>query len=347
MDQSDRYASERFRAAWWCPSPHLQTVWGRFGRSHPRAPTFRVRWTTPDEDFLDLDFLDGPSGSPTLLVLHGLEGCSESKYVHGLLRLARKRGWRGAALNFRSCGRELNRAPRLYHSGETGDLDWVIDRLLRREPGAPLLAVGMSLGGNVLLKWLGETGDRVPDDFRAAAAISTPFDLKAGAEKLTRGLGPLYTRFFLRTLKAKALAKARQYPDLLDPAAIRSARDWREYDDAVTAPLHGFRDADEYWALSSSRGYLSHIRRPTLLINSRDDPFLPSSCLPSDAARDSQWLHPDFSDQGGHAGFVAGRLPVRARYWAEERSIAFLASHVGRDNWTGREERPGSRSESH
>lgn len=317
-----------FRPAWWCPGRHLQTVWGRFVRRRPEVPVFRVRWTAPDGDFLDLDFVDGPIGAPTLLVLHGLEGSSESKYVRGLLSRARRRGWRGAALNFRSCSGELNRAPRLYHSGETDDIGWVIERLLRRDPGSPLLPIGVSLGANALLKWLGETGDRIPDEVRAAAAISTPFDLAAGAEQLSRGLGRLYTRFFLRTLKRTALAKAQQYPGLLEPEAIRRAHTWREYDDAVTAPLHGFKNAEQYWSLSSSGPYLDLIRRPTLLINARNDPFLPAEALPERIVVDSPWLHAEFTSQGGHAGFVAGTLPWRARYWAEERAIAFLGDHV-------------------
>lgn len=289
------------------------------------VPTFRVRWTTPDHDFLDIDFLDGPPGSPTLLVLHGLGGSYESKYVTGLLARARARGWRGAVLNFRSCSGTVNRAPRLYHSGETSDLDWVVGRLVDREPGAPLVITGVSLGGNVLLKWLGESGGRAPGEVRAAVAISTPFDLRAGAEALSRGFGRMYTRYFLRALKPIALAKARQYPDLLDPDAIRRARDWREYDDAVTAPLHGFGDAEEYWAVCSSQGYLSHIRRPTLLINALDDPFLPADRLPHESVASCEWLEADFTRTGGHAGFVAGPLPGRAFYWAEVRAITFLA----------------------
>ena len=335
MDREDiagtderRGSARPFQPAWWCPGPHLQTAWGRLVRRLPDVPVFRVRWTAPDGDFLDLDFVDGPIGAPTLLVLHGLEGSSESKYVRGLLHRARRRGWRGAALNFRSCGGELNRAPRLYHSGETDDVGWVIERLLKRDPGSPLLPVGVSLGANVLLKWLGEVGERAPEEIRAAVAISTPFDLAAGADKLSRGLGRLYTRFFLRTLRRTALAKARQYPGLLESEAIRKARTWRQYDDAVTAPLHGFENAEEYWALSSSGTYLRSVRRPTLLINARNDPFLPADALPESAVAESPWLHAEFTSGGGHAGFVAGSWPWKVRYWAEERAIGFLADHA-------------------
>lgn len=317
-----------FRPGWWCPGRHLQTLWGRFFRRAADIPSTRARWTTPDGDFLDLEFVDGPAASPTLLVLHGLEGSSKRKYVRGLLSLARDRGWRGVALNFRSCGETPNRTARLYHSGETGDLDWVIGELLKRDPGAAILPVGVSLGGNVLLKWLGETGQAVPAEIRAGVAISTPFDLAAAAEKMSRALGRLYTRFFLRTLKAKALAKARDYPDLLDARAVRRARTWRDYDGAATAPLHGFRDAEDYWARSSSKFYLARIRRPVLLINSRDDPLVPSASLPDDLADRSKWLYTLFTQRGGHAGFVSGVLPWRPVYWAEGQAIDFLARFV-------------------
>ena len=320
--------SPPFRQAWWCRGRHLQTVWGRFFRRAIDVPSTRARWTTPDGDFLDLEFVDGPVASPTLLVLHGLEGSSKRKYVRGLLSLARDRGWRGVALNFRSCSGTPNRTARLYHSGETGDLDWVIGELLKRDPGASILPVGFSLGGNVLLKWLGETGEAVPTEVRAGVAISTPFDLAAAAEKMSRGLSRLYTYLFLRTLKAKALAKARDYADLLDARAVRRARTWRDYDGAATAPLHGFRDAEDYWARSSSKSYLARIKRPVLLINSRDDPFIPGATLPDHLAHRSKWLHKLFTERGGHGGFVSGVLPWRPVYWAESRAIDFLAHFV-------------------
>jgi predicted alpha/beta-fold hydrolase len=228
-------------------------------------------------------------------------------------------------MNFRSCSGVPNRTARLYHSGDSRDLDWVISELAKRDPGAPILPVGMSLGGNVLLKWLGEEGEHALDEVRAAVAISTPFDLAAAADKMSRGMGRLYSRSFLRTLKAKAIWKAREYPGLLDLDAVRRARNWRDYDDAVTAHLHGFRDAEDYWQRSSSIHYLERIRRPTLLINAKDDPFLPSSCLPYEQVQRSSWLVAQFSERGGHAGFVAGILPWRPVYWAERCAIDFLA----------------------
>ena len=317
-----------FRPAWWIPSRHGQTIWSRTLRRGAGVPTCRARWTTPDGDFLDIDFLDGPMASPQLLVLHGLEGSSDREYVRSFLRLAASHGWRGVALNFRSCSGTPNRAPRLYHSGDTADLDWVISELVKRDPGAPILPVGISLGGNVLLKWLGEQGDLAVDEVCAAAAISTPFDLAAAAAKMSAGVGRFYSRFFLRTLKQKALGKAEEHPDLIDGAAVRQARTWQEYDDAVTAPLHGFQDAEDYWRRSSSLQYLNRIRRPTLLISARDDPFIPESCLPEEEVARSPWLVGLFTRKGGHAGFIAGAWPWQPLYWAEHHAVEFLSAFV-------------------
>ena len=308
--------TQPFRPAWWLRNRHLQTVWNRLLRRRPEIHTTRARWTTHDGDFVDLDFMDGPIASPQLLVIHGLEGSSERKYVRGLLALAAERGWRGVAMNFRSCSGTPNRTARLYHSGETGDLDWVIGELAKREPGAPILPVGVSLGGNVLLKWLGEEGANATDEVRAAVAISTPFDLAAAAAAMSRGAGRLYSRFFLRTLKPKALQKAAEYPELLDADAIRRARTWGQYDDVATAPLHGFKNAEDYWSQSSSISFLDRIRRPTLLINAEDDPFVPASCMPVGRVENSEWLQAEFTQRGGHVGFVAGTVPWRPHYWA-------------------------------
>jgi predicted alpha/beta-fold hydrolase len=321
-------AAAPYRPPWWARSRHLQTVWSRLLRRRIELPVTRARWATPDGDFLDIDFMDGPIGSPQLLAIHGLEGSSQRAYIRGLLALAAERGWRGVALNFRGCSGVPNRSARLYHSGDSAELDWIIAELVKRDPGAPILPVGVSLGGNVLLKWLGEKREQAPDEVRAAVAISTPFDLAAAAREMSRGSGRIYTRFFLRTLRPKALQKAREKPALLDAKAIRRARNWRQYDDVVTAPLHGFRDAEDYWTRSSSKSFLGQIRRPVLLINAEDDPFIPASTLPRGEVAASDWLYASFSAKGGHAGFIAGRLPWRPVYWAERRAVDFLADYV-------------------
>src|SRR5712692_9930579 len=231
-----------FRPPWWCRNRHVQTIWGPLVR-RGHVPLSRERVLMPDGDFLDLDWLDGPPAAPLLLVLHGLEGSARSHYVTGLLREARARGWRGVALNFRSCSGELNQRPRFYHSGDTGDLDAIVRLLVEREPAARVCAVGVSIGGNVLLKWLGEGGSHVPSQLAAAVAISVPFDLARCARQLDRGFErAVYTGHFLRTLRRKVVDKARRFPGFVDLEAVRRAHTFGEYDRAVTAPLHDFAD---------------------------------------------------------------------------------------------------------
>ena len=312
-----------FRPAWWCRNRHAQTIWGPLlGR--PGVPLRRERVTTRDGDFVDLDWADGPREAPLLLVLHGLEGSSRSHYAAGLMGAARARGWRALVLNFRSCGGELNRLPRFYHSGDTGDLDEVVRHLVARDPEARIGAVGVSLGANVLLKWLGERGVKTPAAVAAAVAISAPFDLAACAQTLDRGLARLlYTRRFLRSLRAKVEQKAAVYPGFVDLAAVRRARTFAEYDRVLTAPLHGFRDEWDYWTRASSGPYLATIRRPTLLINARDDPLVPAEALPAPATLPSH-VRAAFTPGGGHVGFLEGAWPWRAVSWAERRALEFL-----------------------
>jgi uncharacterized protein len=313
-----------YQRPWWYRGRHLQTLWGPLLRRSAPPLLRRERLHTPDGDFLDLDWLAGPAASaPLVLILHGLEGSSRSHYVSGLLREVAGLGLRALALNFRSCGGELNRAPRLYHSGETSDLDWVIGRLLESEPSLRLGLAGVSLGGNVALKWLGERGKEAPAEVVGAVAISTPFDLAACARALDRGLcRSLYTAAFLRTMKAKVRAKAALYDGQVDVKAALRARTFAEYDRLVTAPLYGFADERDYWTRSSSGPYLDGIRRPCLLINAANDPFIPASTLPEAEVARSPWLEAAFVPEGGHAGFLEG--PWGARSWAERQAIAFL-----------------------
>jgi predicted alpha/beta-fold hydrolase len=311
-----------YHPPWWYRGRHLQTIWGPILRRFHRPPLRRERLETPDGDFLDLDWhADSRAGAPFVLILHGLEGSSRSHYVSGLLREVSALGLRGVVLNFRSCSGELNRAPRLYHSGDTSDLDWVVGQLVEREPAARLGLIGVSLGGNVALKWLGERAETAP--VVGAVAISTPFDLAACAQALDRGLArSLYTTEFLRTLRAKVKAKAGLYDGRLDVKAALRARTFAEYDDVVTAPLYGFADARDYWTRSSSGRYLARIRRPCLLINAVNDPFVPPSSLPAEAVARSPWLEAFFPREGGHAGFLEG--PLGRRSWSERHAVAFL-----------------------
>jgi predicted alpha/beta-fold hydrolase len=322
-----------FRPAWWLPGPHAQTVWGRLARNRRLVPFRRESLGTPDGDELLLDHVDGPAGSPRVLVLHGLEGSSYSVYVQGILLEAARIGWRGIALNFRSCARPAddlsrmlpNRRPRLYHSGETSDLGFVARTLAAREP-APLFAVGASLGGNVLLKWLGE--NPAQREIRAASALASPYDLAASAQHLETPVGRLYVSGFLRTLRSKAVATARRFPEAaarIDLPRTLAARTFRDFDDAATAPLHGFEGAEDYYRRSSCLGFLQAIRTPTLCLSSEDDPFLPAGVL--DRAREASPREVTFrtTARGGHLGWVGGVAPWIPTYWAERLVVGWLA----------------------
>jgi hypothetical protein len=281
---------------------------------------------TPDGDFVDLDWLDGPAAAPLALILYGLEGSARSHYVVGLLDELAARGWRAVVLNFRSCSGDLNRLPRFYHSGDTGDLQHVVGLLLARDPETRLGTVGVSIGGNVLLKWLGEQEVEAPKQLVGAVAISVPFDLVACARVLDRGFArAVYTGSFLKTMKRKARDKAVRYPGFVDLDAVVRARTFAQYDRAVTAPLHGFTDEIDYWTRSSSGPYLPRIRRPTLLINALDDPFVPRPALP-DPRTLPACVQAAFVPRGGHVGFIEGRWPWPVRSWAERRAAEFLAS---------------------
>jgi len=298
-------------------------------RSMP-LPARMERWSTPDDDFLDLHRIDAPAGRPRLLILHGLEGTVRSHYAVGLLHEAQRRGWAADLLIFRSCGDEPNRVLRLYHSGETSDLDFVVRRLVADDPARALLIAGVSLGGNVLLKWLGEQGDAAPRQLLGAAAVSVPFDLARGSRHLDRGFSRVYQAHFLRSLRRKALEKSTRFPEAIRAEVVLRPRTLYDFDDLVTAPVHGFRDADDYYTRSSSLPYLARIRVRTLLLSARDDPFLPSEVLDEvrDVARANPSLYPEFVERGGHVGFIAGSLPWRPFYYAEWRAAEFLASAI-------------------
>jgi predicted alpha/beta-fold hydrolase len=260
----------------------------------------RARWETPDGDFVDVDFC-GPAGAATRVVLfHGLEGCSDSHYARAFAAHALRAGWRLAIPHFRGCSGELNRKPRMYHSGDSEEIDW----LLRRFSPGGLLVIGVSLGGNALLKWLGERGEAARAIVQRAAAVSAPIDLPAAGRALDRGMNrALYTRMFLATLKPKSLAKLEAFPELFDAVRARAARTFREFDDVVTAPVHGFKGVDDYWTRSASGPWLSHIRVPTLLLNARNDPFLPEHELLAAARKAAPCVVLEFPRTGGHVGF--------------------------------------------
>lgn len=322
-----------YTPAWWVPGAHLQTLWGKLFRRVPVVPTRMERWDTPDGDEVEIHRLDATpltTNTPRLVVLHGLEGTIGSHYLQGILSQARARGWAADVLIFRGCGSRMNRSRRMYHSGETTDVDFVVRRLVAEHPGQTIVAAGFSLGGNVLLKWLGEQGDALPPSLVAAAAVSVPFDLERGARHIERGFSHVYTRHFLRTLKRKAVTKLQLHPGTFDANAMMRSGTLFEFDDAVTAPLHGFEGAHDYYSRSSSIHFLAEIRRPTLLLSSFDDPFLPREVLHDVGfvALSNQFLIPEFRLNGGHVGFVSGSSPFDERYYGEERVIEFLAGHV-------------------
>jgi predicted alpha/beta-fold hydrolase len=325
--------SAPFVSAWWCPGAHVQTLWARAARSRHLVWFEREVLTTDDDDDLVLDHLDGPPGTPRVLLLHGLEGSAYSLHTQGLADLVARAGWRGTVLNFRSCARDprrirrrlRNRRPRLYHAGDTGDLDLTVRTLVAREPATPLYAIGFSLGGNVLHKWLGEVGAR--SAIRAAATISTPYDLAAASAFLERGVGRFYGSRFMNRLRAKTIDLLARFPREtahLDGQRIRRLRTLREFDETVTAPLHGFPSAADYHARASSIAHLGHIAVPTLCISSLDDPFYPGLALAQARAAARPPVVFDVTPDGGHTGFVAGAWPWRPVYWAEDRSIEWL-----------------------
>jgi uncharacterized protein len=334
-----------FRPAWWLPGPHSMTVWGRLFRQREQLPLSEERWETPDGDSITIVRLEGAVASPRIVLLHGLEGSARSHYAQGMLAEAHRRGWGADVLVFRTCDGRVNACRRTYHSGETTDLDFVVRRVLGEYPTSLVVLFGVSLGANVLLKWLGERGDALAPAIRAAAAISTPFDLARSSRHISRGTVRLYERSFLRSLKRKALGKLVRYPDIAAPATVRSARTLWEFDDAFTAPAHGFRNATDYYERSSSIRYLASIHVPTLLLNARDDPFYPPAVL-TDVERivaGNPYLTTEFPERGGHVGFVEGELPFRARYYVDRRAAAFFASQLADNSaLVGMERSPAS-----
>ena len=315
-----------YRAPWWLPSGHLQTIYARqLARRYP-VRYRRERWETPDKDFIDLDWLDHSLDGTNLLVLfHGLEGYSQSHYALSLMTVAAQQGWRGVVPHFRGCSGEANRLLRSYHSGDSREIDWILRRLKEENPQSKIYVAAISLGGNMVLKWLGEEGHMAGEVVERAVAVSTPLDLVAAAGELDFGIKRiLYTSYFLQSLKPRALAKIATHGLDIEARAIRRSATFRQFDDLFTAPVHGFKDAEEYWTRCSSKAWLRHIRVPTLLLNARNDPFLPESALPRDDEI-SESVTLDFPCDGGHVGFVSGKFPGHLD-WLPERILRFFAA---------------------
>jgi predicted alpha/beta-fold hydrolase len=319
-----------YRAPRWLPGGHAQTIWPALAARRYRGPApayTRERWPTPDGDFVDVDFQHAPrADAPWLVLFHGLEGSSRSHYAQAFAHAARSAGWAYAVPHFRGCSGELNHAPRAYHSGDHAEVGWLLARL-RQRAAAPLAAVGVSLGGNALLRWAEEAGESAAPTVRALAAVCAPLDLAAGGHAIGRGLNrQLYTRMFLRSMKPKALAKLAQHPGLFDRARLLAARDLYAFDDVFTAPLHGFRNTEDYWARASAKPRLADIRIPALVINARNDPFVPAASLPRahEVGRHVTLWQPA---HGGHVGFPAGAPPGHV-LMLPEAVLAWLAAHA-------------------
>jgi len=311
-----------YRAPAWLPGGHLQTLYAAL-RPPPRPHLARERWETPDGDFIDVDFAGAPGTARTLVLFHGLEGSSASHYARAIAARAAARGWRCALPHFRGCSGEPNRLPRAYHSGDSDEIDWILRRLRARvrDGDEGLCAVGVSLGGNALLKWLGERGAAAGAIVRRAVALSAPLDLVAAGYTLDRGVNrELYARHFLRTMRRKALDKLARFPGLYDARRVARARTLYEFDELVTAPLHGFRGVRDYWTRASSAPWLQHVRVPTLVLNALNDPFLPPEALLAATRRAAPDVVLEFPATGGHAGF-----PARDA-WLPQRIDAFFSA---------------------
>jgi predicted alpha/beta-fold hydrolase len=303
------------------------TVWARLVRRPPRTRSRTESWDTPDRDRVQVVRIDAARNAPRVVLLHGLEGSPDSPYAAALLSACADRGWGADLLVFRTCNGVMNKARRTYHSGETEDLDFVVRRVAREYPRAAVGLVGISLGANVLLKWLGEQADGIDRSVRAAVAVSTPFDLERASRHVTRGFARVYQRRFLRSLRRKALAKIDRFPDLASRDRVAAARTLWQFDDAFTSIVHGFRDARDYYTRSSAIGFLQAIRVPTLLLSARDDPFLPPDVLDhvERLVEGNPHLSAEFHARGGHVGFVEGVWPWRARYYLEGQVTDFLS----------------------
>jgi predicted alpha/beta-fold hydrolase len=317
----NRSSASSFKPAWWCGNPHLQTVWPSFARPTPRPNYRREVLDLPDGDFIDIDWLDGPADGPLIVLIHGLCGSSRSPYIRGLAVRFSTLGFTVAAMNLRSAGGRPNRRPRTYHSGQTDDLDFLIRDLARRAPDRAIFCAGFSLGGNLLLKWLGENPHANP--VRACVAVSVPFLLDEAALRMRSGFSRVYQNFLLGKLKRSTGQRRRLLEGRVDFDRSMRSRDFFEFDDAVTAPVNGFSDARNYYERCSSRRFLRRITVPTLLIQSRDDPFMTARIIPA-ATELADPVTLEVHERGGHVGFISGPSPGFSRYWLEERIPRFL-----------------------
>lgn len=303
-----------YRAPAWLPGGQLQTIWpALYSQSHalPKPSFARERWTSPDADFIDLDFSTHTTQphQPMLVLFHGLEGSSQSHYAQAFAQWACEQGLPYAVPHFRGCSGEINRQPRAYHSGDFQEIDWILRRLKMREPQRKLIVVGISLGGNALMRWAQETGAQAASIAQAVASVCSPLDLAAAGHAIGAGFNrQVYTRMFLKTMKPKAMERLALHPALFDPRALQASRDLYEFDNIFTAPLHGFKDTEDYWARASAKPRMADIQIPALALNAKNDPFMPASSLPQpgQVGKHVTLWQPE---HGGHVGFPGGAFP--------------------------------------
>lgn len=317
-----------FKPAWWLRNSHLQTLWPAVIRKRKLKPLIKLereRLELPDGDFVDLDWMNKSEQGPIVLILHGFEGSVNSHYAKGMLNVIHQHGWRAVFMHFRGCSGEHNRLTRSYHSGDTGDIAFVMETLVAREPNTSFAAIGYSLGGNLLLKWLGETGASNP--LKVAVAVSVPFELNKAAKRFEYGFSRFYQWYLLRCLRFRLQQKFVMVPSPIDVSLLRAATNIRDFDNCYTAPIHGFRDAEDYYDSSSSRQYLRFIQVPTLVVHAKDDPFMTEDVIPSSDEL-SSFVRLEVTESGGHVGFVSGKYPWRPVYWLEERAPRFFSEFL-------------------
>ncbi len=312
-------ASADFKPAWWLPSPHLQTLWPVFFKKRQPLDLTAEQVELDDGDFIDLRWSKKKSDK-TVLVLHGLEGSLESHYVNGIMFQLEKSGYKPVLMHFRGCGGRTNRLARAYHSGETGDVSTIVEHIKNKTGEYPFAAIGFSLGGNVLLKWLGETGELNP--LNKAVAVSVPFRLHDAAKRLEKGISKIYREHLLDALRKTYIEKFKNITSPLN-VDVNQLKSFWDYDDKVTAPLHGFAGAQDYYDSCSSRQFLKTIKIATRIIHSSDDPFMFTETVPGSEEL-SKFVDFLLTARGGHVGFISGATPVSTYSWSEKKIIEFL-----------------------
>jgi uncharacterized protein len=310
-----------FKPAWWCRHRHFQTLYPTLFRIQAELTLNKEQFELPDSDFIDLSWTQEKQTGPIVVLLHGLEGSIDSPYAKGILKTIQDSNWQGVLMHFRGCGGQHNKLDRGYHSGETGDLDTFVKTLKTRYPDRKLAAIGVSLGGNVLLKYLGEQGDEC--QLTSAMVVSVPFDLADSARNLNRGFSKIYQQHLISRLSKKMRDKFKEKPAPFNIDKLDKWTDFNSFDHNVTAAIHGFKSGDDYYTKSSSKQFIKNITIPTLILHSKDDPFMSAEAIPIKDELSSNVIL-ELTEHGGHVGFIYGESPFNTQYWIEKRMIEFF-----------------------